>query len=140
MNSDSIWDTEFFQEHKGLIVLFVTISFSFFSIYWLYRGLKSNNTDQQDNNLNNQNLNNLNQLLQRSIPSKKRLTINANGILFDNNEDIELSSFYQTLDALSKTYDLYIVILVNDEENTNKILEKLNPLVEDKIIFQHVLF
>ena len=143
MNNDSFFESEFFVENKGLITVFTSVSLAFITIFWLYKGLKNNNPN--NNNINNQNLNSLNNStvtnLNNQIPQKivkRRLTINANDILIKDIDNIDLSQFYEDLDNLSKQFDLYLLILINENENQEKIIEKLSALVDDKIIYKHV--
>jgi hypothetical protein len=144
MNSDSFFESEFFQQHKGLMTLFITVTLAFVTIYWLYRGLKSDGNLNQ-NNPNNQNLNNaLNNTATNNYNStqivKRRLTISANDILFKDINDIDISYVYQILDKLSSSFDLYLIILIDEKDDTENIIEKFSVLVEDKIIFKHVIY
>lgn len=147
MNSDSFFENEFFREHKGLITVLTTVSLAFFTIFWLYRGLKSNEEGQNNqniqNNLNIDQINSQNMLnslnsMRNKINSKRRLTISAQNILFTKINNIEMSKIYPQLDALAKNFDLFLIILINENDDTQTILEKLSVLFDDGIIFKHV--
>jgi hypothetical protein len=140
MNSDSFFESEFIQEHKGLIAVFITASLAFLTIFWLYKGLKSNAVEGANNVIiagaggANTGINGA----QISNNNKRRLSITANNILFNSFDKIDLANCYQLLDKLSQSYDLYVVILIEENDDQNKILEKLEDLFEDKIIYRHV--
>ena len=130
MNSDSILESEFLHEHKSLITLFITVSLAFLTIFWLYKGLKSDGTNVGGQVVNTNNT--------RVINSKRRLTINAENVLYKSLKSIDIDAIYQVLDNLSKHFDLFLIILISESEDTNAILSLLNVLVEDKIILKHV--
>jgi hypothetical protein len=68
------------------------------------------------------------------------LTIHANNILFDDVNNLDIGVFYQNIDILSKQFSIYLIFLVNENEDTNKILEKLTPLFDDNILLKHVKY
>ena len=45
MNSDNIFDSDFFQENKGFIIVIITICLAFITIFWLYKGLTNQNSN-----------------------------------------------------------------------------------------------
>jgi len=100
MNSDSFIDLPFFQENKGLITLFFTISFAFITIFYLYTKLQTTNENRNT------------VIIPQNNITKKRLTINAKDILFKDFNKIDISKIYPILDKLSKIYDLYLIIMV----------------------------
>lgn len=161
MNSDSFLDSDFFQDNKAIITILTTVSLAFFTIYWLYRGLKpeeniSNQSSQNrnlqnniqnymNNNINSNNLNNSlsnqNNIVNSNIPkpnSKRRLLINASSVLIENMENIDIGKIYQFLSPLSEIFDLYLLFLIKEDNEIQQIGEKLEVLTEDKIIFKHV--
>jgi hypothetical protein len=127
MNSDSFFDRPFIKENKGLITLFVTMSLAFLTIYYLYNKLQ---TPSSTNILDEQ--------VQQPKIVKKRLTINAKDILFSEITNIDVSTFYSLLDKLSKTFDIYIIIMIEENEDQNAIVDNLIDLYKDDIIKKHV--
>jgi hypothetical protein len=127
MNSDSLFDTPFVKENKGLISLFVTISLAFLTIYFLYNRLQTHSTHNRSTV----------QVQQPKIV-KKRLTIDANDILLSDPRNIDISGFYTILDRLSKFFDIYLIIIIDENEDQNAIIEKLADLYRDDIVKKHV--
>ena len=158
MNSDSYFDSDFFHENKSLITIVCTLSLVIISFYYIYKslnlneseGVENNNEINQENgnpinnNRNSQaNMNTLNNIQNSGtniskISNKKKLMINGSTVLIKDLNNIDRPLIYQFLDPLSKEYDLYIVFLVEDEKEIKIILDNLECLVEDKIIFKHV--
>jgi hypothetical protein len=127
MNSDSIFDTPIIKENKGLITLFVTMTLSFLTIYYLYNKLQApRSTDIAF------------EPAQQAKVAKKRLSINAKDILFNDLRTIDVSTFYTLLDRLSKTFDIYIIIMIDENEDQNTILDRLAELFRDDIVKKHV--
>jgi len=142
MNSDSFFENEFFNVHKGIITVICTVTLAFISIFYLFKGLpttENQNRSETTNNLNNLNTQNIG--LTKSQKTKRKLTINAQDILYHDINCIDLSYIYPILDKLAKDYDLYLIILVSDNLKTdeiNKLLECFSILYEDKLILKHV--
>jgi len=162
MNSDSFFDTDFFQDNKAIITILTTVSLAFFTIYWLYKGLKPednslsqnsqnrnlefnnllDNNNQLNNFINSNHLNNQNNFLNSIIPNinnKRRLLINASNVLIQDIENINIGNIYQTLYPLSEIFDLYMLFLIKDNDEIKYITQKMEVLTEDNIIFKHVL-
>ena len=135
MNSDSIFENEFYQKHKGILTIFTTITLAFIAIYWLYGRLQSTNSGNMTQNTR-QNITNVN------VPpvkiQKRRLSINANDILFKDISKIDKSYVYQILEKLSKLYDIYLIILIQENQKTENILENLNDVTSDNLVLKHV--
>jgi hypothetical protein len=131
MNTDSFFDDDFFREHKGLITTIATVSLAFFTIFWLYKNLKSNTQLTEEATLNAE---------AKTKVAKKRLTINAQDLLYTDLKNFEVSFIYPILETLSQQYDLYLIILVCENQDTNSVLEKFTVLIDDGIILKHVLF
>jgi uncharacterized protein YqgQ len=70
--------------------------------------------------------------------AKKRLTISARDILFTDIKNIDISLFYTLLDRLSKSFEIYIIILIDENDDQNAILEQLVELYKDDIVKKHV--
>jgi hypothetical protein len=126
MNSDSIFETPLFKENKGLITLFVTITLAFLTIYYLYNRLQTPSTTRAAEHP-----------IQPKV-IRKRLTINAKDVLFKDTNTIDLSSFYILLDKLSKAFDIYIIITIEENDDQNAIVKKLEELYNDNIVKKHV--
>ena len=135
MNSDSIFENEFLQKHKGILTLLVTISLAFFAIYWLYRGLQSNDTQIPNTNFRT---NSTNAIINQTKIAKRRISISANEILFKDINNINAPYVYQILEKLSQFYDIYLIILIQESEKTENILENLKEVTTDKIVLKHV--
>lgn len=130
MNSDSFFDQPIIKENKGLITLFVTIGLAILSIYYLYRKVQTQETAT-----------NIAQNISQQVKvTKKRITLNAKNILFTDTKSIDVSAFYASLDKLSKSFDIYIIILIEENEDQNDIVDKLAELYKDDIIKKHVFF
>jgi hypothetical protein len=138
MNSDSFFESEFFIEYKGLITVFCTITISFFTILYLFTKLKTNNNALTTNsNINNRSQNEptINKTL------KYKLTINAVDTLFSDINNCDIGEIYTYLSKLSKRYDIFLLIIINENEDQEKIIERFKPLIEDNIILKHrILF
>jgi hypothetical protein len=126
MNSDSIFETPLIKENKGLITLFITITLAFLTIYYLYNKLQIPSTTRAPE-----------QPIQPKVV-RKRLTINAKDILFKDTNTIDISSFYTLIDRLSKAFDIYIIITIEENDNQNTIVDKLEELYKDNIVKKHV--
>jgi hypothetical protein len=48
MNSDNIFESDFLQENKGIIVVIATITLAFMTIFWLFKGLTNQPTNQSN--------------------------------------------------------------------------------------------
>ena len=142
MNSDSFFESDFFIEHKGLITVLTTVSLAFFTIFWLYKGLKQNERTENENN--NSVLDNINATSSNSQPatvpkiSKRRLTISTQDLLYKEIDKMEMSFIYPLLDSLNQIYDLYLIVIINENDDTDKIVEKFSTLIDDGIIYKHV--
>jgi hypothetical protein len=135
MNSDSIFENEFYQKHKGILTIFTTITLAFIAIYWLYGRLQSSNGS---NLTTNTRLNITNPNIQPAKIQKKRLSINANDLLFKDISNIDQSYVYKILEKLSKLYDIYLIILIQENQKTENILENLKDITSDNLVLKHV--
>lgn len=137
MNSDSIFEHEFFQKHKGIISLLLTVSLAFLAIYWLYRNLKPNDREISNSHFSS---NSSNAIISPTKIAKRRISIAANDILFNDINSIDTSNAYQILEKLSQFYDLYLIILIQENEKTENILDKFKDITNDKIVLKHVKY
>jgi hypothetical protein len=157
MNSDSYFDSDFFNENKTMITIVTSLSIVFISFYYIYKSLNLNEGAENNNeiypdrrntniNSNSQAIINTGNIIQNigiNIPklsNKKKLMINGSTVLIKDLNDIDRPLIYQFLDPLSKDYDLYIVFLVENEKEIKIITDNLQCLVDDKIVFKHVKF
>jgi hypothetical protein len=131
MNTDSFFDDDFFREHKGLITTIATVSLAFFTIFWLYKNLKSNTQLSQEATFN---------VEAKTKVAKKRLTINAQDLLYRDLKNLDISFIYPILEILCQQYDIYLIIKVSENEDTNSVLDKFTVLFDDGIVLKHVLF
>jgi hypothetical protein len=71
---------------------------------------------------------------------KRKLTISANDILFTTPNEYKLQtlSAYTFLDNLSKYFDLFLIILIKDEDDEVKIVDEFSEIIKDNIILKHV--
>lgn len=153
MNSDSFFDSDFFQENRAILTILSTVSLAFFTIYWLYRGLKPEENQQSNanlnrnsinvnisNNISNQNgiINNLNFNNAPKFNNKRRLLINASSLLIEDIENIDVAKIYQFLFPLSEIFDLYLVIMIKNNSEVDKVYEQLEVLTSDNIVYKHV--
>jgi len=152
MNSDSIFDFDFLQENKAILTILTTVSLAFLTMYWLYRGLKPEENPQSQANTNSVLLNYPNvvnnifdqngvQVENTNVPklnNKRRLLINASSLLIDDIEKIDIGKIYKFLSPLSEIFDLYLVIMIKENDEVDKFYEKLEVLTTDYIVYKHV--
>jgi len=152
MNSDSIFDFDFLQENKAILTILSTVSLAFLTMYWLYRGLKPEENPQSQANTNSVLLNYPNvvnnifdqngvQVENTNVPklnNKRRLLINASSLLIDDIEKIDIGKIYKFLSPLSEIFDLYLVIMIKENDEVDKFYEKLEVLTTDYIVYKHV--
>jgi len=152
MNSDSIFDCDFLQENKAILTILTTVSLAFLTMYWLYRGLKPEENPQSQANTNSVLLNYPNvvnnifdqngvQVENTNVPklnNKRRLLINASSLLIDDIEKIDIGKIYKFLSPLSEIFDLYLVIMIKENDEVDKFYEKLEVLTTDYIVYKHV--
>ena len=117
MNSDSFFESEFFNENKRIITICMTISLAMVTIIYLYFNLKSDEIPRNISNSvssNQTNLQNIQsgQLTNSKVIQKRRLTINAQDILYKDLNDIDISFVYQVIDFLAQAFDVYLIIIV----------------------------
>ena len=152
MNSDSIFDFDFLQENKAILTILTTVSLAFLTMYWLYRGLKPEENPESQANTNSVLLNYPNvvnnifdqngvQVENTNVPklnNKRRLLINASSLLIDDIEKIDIGKIYKFLSPLSEIFDLYLVIMIKENDEVDKFYEKLEVLTTDYIVYKHV--
>jgi len=143
MNSDSFFESEFFNENKRILTICITVSLAMVTIIYLYFNLKSDEIPRNMSNSvssNQTNLQNIQsgQLTNSKVIQKRRLTINAQDILYKDLTDIDISFVYQVIDFLAQAFDVYLIIIVEENDNLDNITEKFSVLIDDKLVLKHV--
>jgi hypothetical protein len=134
MNSDSFWDNPMVRENKNLIMFVISLLIFVGTVYWfLSKQHREATTTTNTTATNNTNI--PQQILQHSS-SKRRLTINITDITDIKNPD--MNKLKELFENLSQIYDLFMIILVDDNEDTMKFLGKYEPLYDTKLIYKHV--
>lgn len=149
MNSDLIFDFENILENKRLIALILSGTIFFLSIIYLINKQNRSgnlnvpnqaNANNNNNNINDNSQSNLNSFAVKS-QNKYKLTLNCIGTLFKDLNNFDLSEIYSYTSLLSKNYEIFLLLLVNENEDQELILNKFKPLIEDNIILKHrILF
>jgi hypothetical protein len=116
---------------------FITLYF----IYWIY-----NNIFKDDHN---QNLNVNNRII-NAVPInanqkkvKQKLSINMTMLMKDSKSTtlFDIDYLYDIFDKLSDHYNLYLLILIEDTINAEKIkdniIKYLEPIISDNIVYEH---
>jgi hypothetical protein len=143
MNTDSFFESEFFNENKRILTICITVSLAMVTIIYLYFNLKSDEIPRNMSNSvssNQTNLQNIQsgQLTNSKVIQKRRLTINAQDILYKDLTDIDISFVYQVIDFLAQAFDVYLIIIVEENDNLDNITEKFSVLIDDKLVLKHV--
>jgi hypothetical protein len=125
MNNDSIWDSPFINENKNLFMFIFSIALFTGTIYFYF-----NRQTEQVTTTNN----NIPQQINQPRPSKRRLTLHLTDLT--NPKDPNITTFIEIFEKLSEAYDLFLIILVHENEDTNKLIEKYEPFT--KFIYKHV--
>ena len=131
---------------KNILGLIFTSIICYYTFFYLYKYLISGNSNENtlnNNNINN-NRNNINNINENKI--KQKMTININGLLFnEENEIFNIDYIYNILDKLSDKYNIFLIIKINNLENQekimNEILKKLKTIYENNLVYKHrILF
>jgi len=132
--------------YKNILGLIFTSIICYYTFFYLYKYLISGNSNENtlnNNNINN-NRNNINKINENKI--KQKMTININGLLFnEENEIFNIDYIYNILDKLSDKYNIFLIIKINNLENQEKImndiLNKLKIIYENNLVYKHrILF
>ena len=141
-------DDSIFTSPKSLLGLFFLGVVSLYVIYWIYKNIiKDNQTNSNQNiikNLFNSNQNtNSNSNNRNKNIIKQKMSINMSILMKDTKKSIleDINILYDLFDALSEYYNLYLLIYIEDSINAEKIkenlLEYLDPLINDNIVYHH---
>ena len=137
-----------FSSPKSLIGLFFLGTLSLYVIYWIYNNIiRDNQANQNSNNIlnifnNNQNINNNNDNRSKT-KIKQKMSINMSLLMKDSKKSIleDINILYDLFDKLSENYNLYLLILIEDNINAEKIkddlLKYLEPIINDNIVYHH---
>lgn len=128
---------------KNVLGLVFTSIICYYTFFYLYKYLISSNSNE--NTLNN-NINNNRNNIKNENKIKQKMTININGLLFNEENDIfNIDYIYNILDKLSDKYNIFLIIkiknLENQEKIMNEILNKLKLIYENNLVYKHrILF
>ena len=128
---------------KNVLGLIFTSIICYYTFFYLYKYLISSNPNE--NNLNN-NINNNRNNIKNETKIKQKMTININGLLFNEENDVfNIDYIYNILDKLSDKYNIFLIIkiknLENQEKIMNEILNKLKLIYENNLVYKHrILF
>ena len=128
---------------KNVLGLIFTSIICYYTFFYLYKYLISSNSNE--NTLNN-NINNNRNNIKNENKIKQKMTININGLLFNEENDVfNIDYIYNILDKLSDKYNIFLIIkiknLENQEKIMNEILNKLKIIYENNLVYKHrILF
>ena len=128
---------------KNVLGLIFTSIICYYTFFYLYKYLISSNSNE--NTLNN-NINNNRNNIKNENKIKQKMTININGLLFNEENDVfNIDYIYNILDKLSDKYNIFLIIKINNLENQekimNEILNKLKIIYENNLVYKHrILF
>ena len=128
---------------KNVLGLIFTSIICYYTFFYLYKYLISSNSNE--NTLNN-NINNNRNNIKSENKIKQKMTININGLLFNEENDVfNIDYIYNILDKLSDKYNIFLIIkiknLENQEKIMNEILNKLKIIYENNLVYKHrILF
>jgi hypothetical protein len=128
---------------KNVLGLIFTSIICYYTFFYLYKYLISSNSNE--NTLNN-NINNNRNNIKNENKIKQKMTININGLLFNEENDVfNIDYIYNILDKLSDKYNIFLIIKINNLENQekimNEILNKLKLIYENNLVYKHrILF
>ena len=128
---------------KNVLGLIFTSIICYYTFFYLYKYLISSNSNE--NTLNN-NINNNRNNIKSENKIKQKMTININGLLFNEENDVfNIDYIYNILDKLSDKYNIFLIIkiknLENQEKIMNEILNKLKLIYENNLVYKHrILF
>ena len=142
-------DESIFSSPKSIISYLFFGGISLYLIYWVYVNIikdDKKNENIQNNNNNAHNIaHNLNQnrSSSKSRTIKQKLSINMSLLMKDVKNTVLLDKdyLYDLFDKLSDYYNLYLLVYIQDNANAEKIktniLEYLEPIINDNIIYEH---
>ena len=135
-------DESFFSSPKTILGFLVLGGISIYFIYWIYTNVIKDEQDNQNNNRNNNNPNIIKKKSKNRI-IKQKLSINMSLLMKDTKKSIlmDIKYLYNLFDKLSDFYNIYLLIFIEDNINAEKIKEKileyLEPIISDNILYDH---
>ena len=142
-------DETIFSSPKSLMGLFFIGSITIYVIYWIYNNIIKDNPTNSNQNifLNALNSNNNMRNNNNHKKLKQKMSINMSLLMKDNKRTIleDIKTLYDLFDKLSDFYNLYLLIYIEDNINSEKIkdniLKYLEPIIKDNIVYEHrILF
>ena len=141
-------DESLFSSPKTLFGFLFLGGISLYFIYWIYINIikdEQRNENRNNNNYvhNNAHHRNQNHNSDRNRRIKQKLSINMSLLMKDSKNSIlmDINYLYDLFDKLSDFYNLYLLIYIEDNINAEKIkeniLEYLEPIISDNILYDH---
>ena len=142
-------DESLFSSPKSLLGFLFFGGISLYFIYWIYINIIKDEQDNQNNNRNIQNnipnnhMNNMNHNQNKNRIIKQKLSINMSLLMKDSKKTLlmDVNYLYDLFDKLNKYYNLYLLIYIEDNINAEKIkeniMEYLEPIISDNILYDH---
>ena len=141
-------DESIFSSPKSIIGYLFLAGITLYIIYWIYINLikdEQRNENRNNNNYvhNNAHHRNQNHNSDRNRRIKQKLSINMSLLMKDTKNTVllDIEYLYNLFDKLSDYYNLYLLIYIEDNANAEKIKEKildyLEPIINDNIIYEH---
>ena len=135
-------DESFFSSPKTILGFLVLGGITIYFINWIYTNVIKDEQDNQNNNRNNHNPNIIKKKSKTRI-IKQKLSINMSLLMKDTKKSIlmDIKYLYNLFDKLSDFYNIYLLIFIEDNINADKIKEKileyLEPIISDNILYDH---
>ena len=148
-------DDSLFSSPKQVIGFLFFGGMSLYFIYWIYINIikeETDNQNQNNRNIHNQNnyqnnyinnRNNKNNKNKKNRIIKQKLSINMSLLMKDTKRTVlmDINYLYDLFDKLSDYYNIYLLIYIEDNINAEKIKEKvleyLEPIISDNILYEH---
>jgi len=145
-------DESIFSSQNSIIGFIFLGCITLYTIYYIYSSINqdSNQNNAQNNIINlrqNQQQNNINNNQnsgsKNSRRIKQKMSINMSILMKDSKKSVleDINILYDLFDKLSDYYNLYLLIYIEDNINAEKIkdniLEYLEPIINDNIVYHH---
>ena len=142
-------DEGIFNSPKSIIGIAFLGSVTLYVLYWIYVNIikdTSSNSNANNNIINiqnNQNNQAINYNNKKKEIIKQKMSINMTLLMKNSKKTIleDINLLYDLFDTLSEYYNLYLLIYIEDNINSEKIkenlLEYLEPIINDNIVYHH---
>ena len=142
-------DESIFSSPKSIISYLFFGGISLYLIYWIYVNIIKDDKKNENIQNNNNNAHNIahnlkqNRSSSKSRTIKQKLSINMSLLMKDVKNTVLLDKdyLYDLFDKLSDYYNLYLLVYIEDNANAEKIktniVEYLEPIINDNIIYEH---